>query len=200
MEFADIIKKRYAVKKFDTNKKVSEEKLQQLLEFIRNAPSSFNIQPWAIKIVSNQETKEKLFKAGWHQSQINTCSHLLVFCANTNIKSHINMLEELMINQGSTKEEISGYINMMRDFESKMTEEHRLSWSQRQLYLALGNALNGAISLGFDSSPMEGFNSGEFAEILSLPKNIVPTALCAIGYAADEPRPKLRLPKKEVFI
>ena len=81
-----------------------------------------------------------------------------------------------------------------------MSEEQKLSWSQRQAFLALGNALNGAKSLGFDSCPMEGFDPKEYAKILGLPGNLVPTALCPIGYASDKPNPKLRFPKDEVFV
>jgi nitroreductase / dihydropteridine reductase len=47
---------------------------------------------------------------------------------------------------------------------------------------------------------MEGFSPEEYSKILKLPKNLVPTALCPIGYAADTPRPKIRLSKEEIFI
>ena len=47
---------------------------------------------------------------------------------------------------------------------------------------------------------MEGFDPKEYSKILGLPDNIVPTALCPIGYASDKPSPKLRFSKEEVFI
>ena len=80
-----------------------------------------------------------------------------------------------------------------------MDDQKRLAWSQRQTYLALGNALNGSKSLGFDSCPMEGFNPSEYSKILNLPSNIVPTALCTIGFANDTPKPKVRNTTEEVF-
>ena len=104
-----------------------------------------------------------------------------------------------MIGNGANKESIKGYIDMMKSFEKNLSEEHKLSWSQRQTFLALGNAINGAKSLGFDSCPMEGFNPKEYSKILNLPKNIVPAALCPIGYASDKQKSKLRFPEKEVF-
>ena len=88
----------------------------------------------------------------------------------------------------------------MKDFEKNLSDEQKLSWAQRQTYLALGNALNGAKALYFDSCPMEGFNPAEYAKILKLPSNLVPTALCPVGYASDKPAPKLRFPNDEVFI
>lgn len=198
MEFSEIVKKRYAVKEF-TGKKVPEETIHTLLDIIRYAPSSFNIQPWKIKIVTDQALKEKLSPAAWNQAQITTCSHLLIFCANSDVKGNIDKLGELMVKNGATKEGIKGYMDMMYGAEAKMSPEQQVSWAQRQTYLALSNAVNGAVSLGLDSCPMEGFDPAQIAQLLDLPKNLIPTALCAVGYAADKPRPKLRFPQEEVF-
>jgi len=41
-----------------------------------------------------------------------------------------------------------------------------LAWAQQQAFLALGNAVNGAKALGFDSCPITGFNPGECGRIL----------------------------------
>ncbi len=199
MEFGTIVQKRYATKLFD-GRKIPQEKTDKLLELIRHAPSSFNIQPWKIVIVTDQKLKEQLKEAAWNQPQVTSCSHLLVFCGYTDIKGNIDKLGEAMISAGAKKDDISGYMQMMYDFEKSLTPEQKLSWSQRQLYLALANALLGAKSLGFDSCPMEGFDSAQFAKILELPSTIVPTALCAIGYAADTPKPKLRFAKEDVFV
>jgi nitroreductase / dihydropteridine reductase len=198
MEFKEIVMKRYAVKKFD-GKKIPESKMHELLDLIRHSASSFNIQPWKIKIVSDQETKEKLKGVSMNQEQITSCSHLLVFCANTDVRGNIELLESTMLANGASKEGIKGYVDMMKGFESMMTDEKRLAWAQRQCYVALGNAINGAKSLGLDSCPMEGFFPDKYAEILKLPKNLVPTVLCPIGHAADEQRFKLRFPKEEIF-
>ncbi|MBI3035786.1 NAD(P)H-dependent oxidoreductase [Candidatus Woesearchaeota archaeon] len=199
MEFEKIVMERYATKLFD-GRKIPESKVNELLELIRYAPSSFNIQPWKIVIVTDSKVKEKLSPASWHQKQITTCSHLLVFCANRDIAANINLLEREMVKNGAKPDDIKSYIQMMRDFEKGLSEDEKLSWAQRQTYLALGNALNGAKFLGFDSCPMEGFDPKEYSKILNLPKNLVPTALCPIGYAADKQKEKLRFPKEEVFV
>jgi len=162
MKFEKIVMSRYATKLFD-GKKLEESKVEKLLELIRYAPSSFNIQPWIIRIISDKETKEKLSPASWNQAQITSCSHLLVFCANTNIKENIDKLEELFRKNNVSTD----YIQVMRDFEKNMSDEQKKSWAQRQLYLALGNAVNGAKSLGFDSCPMEGFNPEEYSKATS---------------------------------
>jgi len=198
MELKEIVQQRYATKKFD-GKEIPEDKVNELLEIIRMAPSSFGIQPWKIKVIKDKETKEKLLEASFKQPQITTCSHLLVFCANKDLKGNINKYEE-MLKEGKVPEEaIKTMIGMMDGFEKPMSDEQKTSWAQRQTYLAIGNAVNGAKSLGFDSCPMEGFDPAKYSEILGLDKNLVPTALVTIGYAADKPHPKIRYSKEEMF-
>ena len=199
MDFEEIVKKRYATKAFD-GKKISESDMNKLFEIIRYAPSSFNIQPWKIIVISNKKLKEKLSPVSWNQPQITSCSHLLVFCADKDILGRILALEKLLIQNGAKAEQIKGYIDIMKDFEKGMDENQKLTWAQRQTYIALGNAINGAKSLGFDSCPMEGFDSKEYSKILNLPSNIVPSAICAVGYASDKPMPKVRFPQKDVFV
>jgi nitroreductase / dihydropteridine reductase len=198
MDFEKIVASRYAVKKFD-GKKLPQDKVDRLLEIIRNSASSYGLQPWKIMVISDAGTKKKLAPASWNQPQIESCSHLLVFCAYTDVKKLIEMLEKAMMDAGASHEGIKGYISMMKGFEEGLSQEKKLCWSQRQTYLALGNAINGAKSLGFDSCPMEGFSPEEYSKILHLPKDVVPTALCPIGYAADTPRSKVRFRKEEVF-
>lgn len=199
MEFRKIVMERYAAKKFD-GRKLPEAKVNELMELIMYAPSSFNIQPWKIVVITDNAVKEKLAPASWNQPQIASCSHLLVFCANKDIAGNIDMLEKEMVKSGASQESIKGYIQMMRDFEKSLTEEQKISWAQRQAYLALGNALNGAKALGFDSCPMEGFDPKEYSRILELPSDLVPSALCPIGYAADKQKDKLRFSKEDVFV
>ena len=199
MEFEKIVHERYATKIFD-GEKIPDSKVNKLLEMVRYAPSSFNIQPWKIILISDHETKEKLSAASWNQPQIKSCSHLLVFCADTHIAANIEKLEKLMIQNGAKAGDIGHYVGMMKDFEKNLSNEQKLSWAQRQTYLALGNALNGAKSLGFDSCPMEGFDPRAYSDILDLPDNLVPTALCPIGYSGEKPKPKLRFAEQEIFI
>ncbi len=198
MNFKKIVTERYAAKKFD-GKLINSKKVDELFELIRLAPSSYNLQPWKIKVITDQKIKEQLKPASWNQEQITTCSHLLVFCANTDVMGNIDRMDHLVRAKGMPEEGRKSYIQMMRDAFKDSDQKENLSWAQRQVYLALENALLGAKALGFDSCPMEGFDAAQYAEILKLPQNLVPTVLCPIGYAADQPRPKTRFPKEDIF-
>ncbi|MFA6332490.1 MAG: nitroreductase family protein, partial [Methanoregula sp.] len=167
-------------------------------EMVRFAPSALNLQPWKIKLVTDQKTKDLLKPAAFNQEQVTTCSHLLVFCADPDYDSLIRRLGALLKTSGVPVETQKMITDMAAGFASPMSPEQRLAWSQAQTYLALGNALNGAKALGFDSCPVGGFDPKEFSRILKIPSPLVPTMLCPVGYAADKPMQKVRFAKEEI--
>lgn len=198
MTFKEIVMARYATKSFD-GQTVPQGKVDELKEIIRYAPTSFNVQPWRVKVIADAERREALKEAAWNQPQIMSCSHLFIFCANTDLDGLVDRLEAQALESGLPKDKVDGFIGMIRNFSKGLDAPARLAWSQRQTYLALANGLNGAKSLGFDSCPMEGFEPDAFARILQLSENLVPTVLMTIGFANDTPRPKLRFRTQEMF-
>lgn len=62
MEFLELAKSRYAVRKYQ-DKKVEEEKLQKILEAARVAPTAANRQPQRLIVIQSEEGLNKLKKA-----------------------------------------------------------------------------------------------------------------------------------------
>jgi nitroreductase len=198
MEFKDIVMQRYAAKLFD-GRMIDEPTLFALLDIIRYSPSAFNLQPWKIKVVTAGRVKKDLFPHTNDQQQVTTCSHLLVFCANTDLGSLVDKAVEGLARSGLPAESVSRYGAMIKGYIGSMSPEQRLAFAREQIHIALGNAVNGAKSLGLDSCPMGGFDPVAYADVLFLPDEYIPVVLCAVGYAADKPYPKWRLPREEVF-
>jgi len=61
--------------------KVSEDKIDRIIETARLAPTSSGLQPFEIIVIKNQAIKEAIRPVAWNQSMITDCSHLLVFVA-----------------------------------------------------------------------------------------------------------------------
>ena len=198
MEFGKIVMSRYATKKFD-GRKIPETQIDELLEMVRFAPSAINLQPWKIKIVTDKNAREQLRPAAFDQEQITSCSHLLIFCADPDYDGLISRLGILLKKNGAPEEMQKMVIGMAVRFTKPMSPDQKLAWSQAQTYLALGNALNGATSLGFDSCPMGGFDPKEVSRILKIPPPLVPVMLCPLGYAADKPMKKMRFAKEDIL-
>lgn len=62
MEFLELAKKRYSVRKYE-EKKVENEKLMKILEAARVAPTGANTQPQRLIVVQEKEGLDKLKKA-----------------------------------------------------------------------------------------------------------------------------------------
>jgi nitroreductase len=198
MEFKDIVMQRYATKQFD-GRMIDESALFALLDIIRYSPSAFNLQPWKIKIVSAGKIKKNLLPHTNNQVQVTTCSHLFVFCANTELEPLVDKAVEGLARTGLPLDAVNQYATMIKGYIGSMSPEQRMAFSREQIHIALANAVNGAKSLGLDSCPMGGFDPVSYAEVLFLPEEYIPVVLCAVGYAADNPYPKWRLPREEVF-
>lgn len=199
MEFNDLLMSRYATKKFD-GKKIDEETLDKILEMIRFSPSALNVQPWKIKVVSDQETLDKLSSASMDQPQISSCSHLLVFCANPDMMGNAKKVVASMKEMGVPKENIDQFETVINTFIGMFNEEAAaVSEAQHNVFIAVTTALYAAKSVGVDSCPMQGFDPVSYAKILDIPAELVPTMIVPLGYPADEQMPKMRFSKEDIY-
>ena len=198
MEFEKVVAQRYATKRFD-GRKVPEETIGKLLELVRLAPSALNLQPWKIRVVTDQKLKETLQPLAFNQPQISTCSHLLLFCAWTDHEALVRRVDGLMKSGGVSDGLREMLVGVSKGMFGAMSSPQRVEWAKCQVFLALANALNGAKSLGLDSCPMTGFDPIECTRVLSLPADFVLTAMCPVGYGADvAPAAKLRVPLSDI--
>ncbi|MEL4308133.1 NAD(P)H-dependent oxidoreductase [Joostella sp. CR20] len=198
---------RYATKKFDATKKVSDKDLETLKEAIQLSASSYGLQPYKVLIITDQLTKEKLRPVAWNQSQITDASHLIVFATinnfgEENIKEYI---ENIGTTRGIPTENLQGYFDMMNANITPLPDAIKSAWTAKQTYIALGNLLSAAADLKIDTCPMEGFEADKFTEILGLDKlGLTPTVIAPIGYRAEDDETqhykKVRKSSEDLFI
>lgn len=162
---------RYATKQFDAQKKISAENWNTLEQSLVLAPSSFGLQPWKFIVVQDQKLRAQLRAVSWDQSQIVDASHLVVFAVKTDLgAADIDRhLQQIAAVRKTDIAQLKGYGDMMRGFVSTPRPGFDvLSWSTRQVYIALGFFLTTAAFLGIDSCPMEGIDPAAYDKILGL--------------------------------
>ena len=86
-EILDKLKWRYACKKFDASKKLSEEKLTVLKQAFNLTATSYGLQPLKMLVISNQDLKKQLVPLTMNQRQVADCSQVFVLCTETQISS-----------------------------------------------------------------------------------------------------------------
>lgn len=179
---------REATKKFDTEKKLTREQLDMLIEAARLAPSSFGLQPWKLVVVSDPEVRAKLRAASWDQPQITEASQLFVFTAQMPTPELVDaFVANISATRGTPLESLAELSQMIKDSIEGKNEDERLEWAKKQAYLALGVTLTSAAVLGIDSCPMEGFDPAKYDEILNLSKQGLHTAvIMTVGFRTAE--------------
>ncbi len=210
---------RYAVKKYDVNKKLDTETLDTLIEAMRLTPSSLGMQPWKIIIVENKDVRSRLKDAGFNQSQFSDASHLVVICAKNSIGSGDaeRFLQSVAEQRGVTRQSLDGFAKNIFNFIklivlTKLFGETIMKafsgidasdWAEKQCYIVLGNLLTSSAIIGVDASPMEGFNAKKFDKILNL-QGYHSVVTCALGYRDEHndflaTSKKVRYSRDEVF-
>ncbi len=201
MNIIDSLRWRYATKKFDDSRFVSESDIDTLCEAFNLTATSYGLQPIKLLVVKNKELQQKMQNASWNQAQVGTASHVLVFCIEKNIDD--SFIENYFKRFPVLNEGVLAYKNVIKGrFEGQAAEDIK-AWSTKQAYIALGNLMTVCADLQIDSCPMEGFVPSEVDIILRLEeKALSAVLLLPIGYRSEDDkggsREKIRRPIEDI--
>lgn len=178
---------RYATKQFDAEKVVPSADIEYILEAGNLAATSYGLQPFGLVVVTDAAKKQAIQAAAYNQVQVGTNSALIVIAARTDVNEAmiVDFINRIADTRGIPADSLNGYRAMMVGHLMSLSEADRLTWAQRQSYLALGTMMVAAAERGVDSCPMEGFDPAQVNEILGLGAHqLHATALLPLGYRA----------------
>ncbi|MDM1247221.1 oxygen-insensitive NAD(P)H nitroreductase [Acinetobacter sp. R933-2] len=214
MDLLSISKKRYTTKAYDATQKIPQAQFERLLEVLRLAPSSINIQPWHYFIADNNAAKQRIAKAlvgkyAYNAPKVLDSSHTILFCTQADItEQHLENLlnqddlsgrfKDEKAKQGQ-KDSRTGYVDYYRNEKGDIQR-----WAENQTFIALGQALLAAGIEGIDATPIGGFDEDIISQELGLEeKGLIPSALLTLGYRSESDfnakLPKSRLNKEDIF-
>lgn len=195
MNILELIEKRYSTKKYNADKAIPKDKIEDLKEILRLSPSSINIQPWKFTFVQNPEIKARLASVSMHNTEkVNQAPLLIVFSAADDLDAFQKIVDSEL--QPARRD----WYNQIR--ASKPEADLKI-WLSQQVYIALGVGLTACAALGLDSTPMEGIESDKYRDILNMTA-YKPLFAMAVGYASEddfnriEAIPKSRRPQESV--
>tara|TARA_B100000809_G_scaffold214496_1_gene219297 strand:- start:3293 stop:3928 length:636 start_codon:yes stop_codon:yes gene_type:complete len=189
MNTIDHLKWRYATKKFDTTRVLSEEKINILKQAFNLTATSFGLQTISLLIIKNKDIREALVPLSYNQKQVVDASHLLVICIQDNITdadvdTHFDNVKDIRETPETVLEPFKR--NLKSTMEGKTIKE-RQEWSIKQAYIALGNLMTVCAMEHIDSCPMEGFSPQAYDDLLKLnEKNLKSVLLLPVGFRADD--------------
>jgi nitroreductase/dihydropteridine reductase len=197
MELIDKMNWRYAAKAMN-GEVVPQDKIDNIIEAARLAPTSSGLQPFEIIVVTNQAVKEEIKAIAWNQSVVADCSHLLVFAAWDNYTpERINKMFDLTNEvRGFTNDGWENYRKMLLNNYPNREAEVNFNHAAKQAYIAFSLAIVAAAFEGVDSTPMEGFDADALDKILGLrEKGLRSCVLLPLGYRKAESDWLVNLPK-----
>ena len=189
MALLDDLKWRYATKKYDSSKKVSQEDVDKIVEAARLAPTSSGLQQFRVLVISNQQLKEKIVPIAMDQQNIAECSHLLVFVSwdkytEERIDAAYNYTTD---ERGLPRGRFSSYTDRLKALYLSQTAEQNFAHTARQAYIGFAMAIAQAAELKVDATPMEGFDNDALDKLLNLrPEGLRRVLLLPLGYRDAE--------------
>jgi nitroreductase/dihydropteridine reductase len=187
MNILQLIQKRYTAKKYNAEKTIPQEKIEDLKEILRLTPSSINIQPWKFTFVQNPEIKARLASVSMHNGEkINQAQLLIVF----SVADDLDAFQKVVDNE--LGEARSNWYNQIK---TSMPEADLKIWLSKQVYIALGVGLTASMALGLDSTAMEGIEADKYKTILNMAA-YKPLFAMAVGYASEEDSNRIEVTPK----
>ncbi|WP_461789569.1 NAD(P)H-dependent oxidoreductase [Pedobacter sp.] len=207
MSLIEALNWRYATKKMN-GQAVPQEKVDQILEAARLAPSSSGLQPFKVVVITDPELKQQLLPHSFNQSQIVDASHVLVFAAWDNYTEERidEVFNRTNAERGVPADANADYVARLKSMYLTRDAHINFEHAARQAYISFGLAIAEAALLKVDATPMEGFDSAKYDEILKLnEQGLKSVTILPLGYR-DEANDwlvnlkKVRQPEDSFFI
>lgn len=165
----EVIKNRRSIRRFKDTP-VEDEKLIEILEAARLAPSGNNTQPWHFIVVKSPEMRRALA----------TASHNQMWMADAPI--HIVCVADIRCR-------IKGVEPISLEDESPLLEFKKLI---RDTSIGIEHLVLEAENQGLGTCWIAWFEPQEIAKILGVPSDKYVQAIIPVGYADERPQPRPR--------
>jgi nitroreductase len=198
MELIDAIKARRSIRKFRDDP-VPDEIIDELLEAGRLAPSGSNLQPWRFIIVKSEEAKRELEGVTPYRFAVRA-PVLFVCCADLTAsgmrdKRITELIESGAFTAVDMDDPNSGKYG--RSLSESISVKGYLSLN---VAIAIEHIVLRATDLGLGSCWIGRFDQEKTKKILGLGDDIFVVLLLPIGYPAQEPAQRPRLPAKNIVL
>lgn len=227
-EFEKVIKSRRSVRVYK-NSPIPEEVTRKCLELALLAPNSSNLQPWEFYWVRNEDKKQDLIKACFSQPAAKTAQEIIVAVARTKTwKQHARQMLDLFHSKntappkavfnyykklvpmayslglfniyGLLKKIGFSVIGLFRPVPREPVNKAELRiWAVKSTALACENLMLAYRAYGYDTCPMEGYDSKRIKKILDLPSDATIVMAISAGKRDDKGvyGPQVRFPSEQ---
>ena len=172
----DLLKRRYACRDYDPNRKISDQDFHLILEAGQLSPSSYGFEPWHFLVIESESLKQALVPiALGAQKALASSSHFVIILSRTqaSLRYDAPYIGYMMREIQGLPEDFCEFKQQRfetfqkEDFDLLSTERATFDWASKQSYLALAQMMQVAALRGIDSLAMEGFNRQAVTDLLT---------------------------------
>lgn len=180
-EMINLLQRHRSIRKF-TEEPLSQEQIDRIVRSAQMASTSSHVQAYTILGIRDREKKKKLAEYAGDQAYVETCAHFLVFCAD------LYRLRKVVEKEG-------------KDIRSNLDYTEMFIVATVDAALAAQNAAIAAEAMGLGVVFIGGIrnNPDKVSSLLELPEQVYPVFGMCLGYPAQDPEIKPRLPKEAVY-
>ena len=196
------IRQRRSIKNFRTDP-IPEPVLRELVDLMREAPSSWNFQPTRVVLIRSKEQKEALAAAAWGQKQIIDAPVTFVFAvAVRGWEKHMDSIIKGAVANGAWPEKFGDFVRENAPgFQKNLGEKEREYALKDAMIMATTLAL-AAEARGLGTCYMNGWDENKVLEIVGLQqdKKYGIALVLPVGVPANRPKSPGRIDtSKTVF-
>ncbi|MCX7678793.1 MAG: nitroreductase family protein [Spirochaetes bacterium] len=183
MDVIHALKERRSINYFQQDETIPKETIMQILEVANLAPSSNNLQPWEVIVVTSAEKKKILRKCAFDQAKVEEAAAVFIIVANPsaaeeNIDEVLDSFEMLGYRNAKDREaNKQGALNFIGEKESL----RRKIFAVKNASLFAMCLMIAARGYGFETHPMDGFIEENVKKEFNIPQDRIIPMLIALG-------------------
>ncbi len=184
MDLIQTIKERRSINFFEPGKDLSPQTIRDLLELAKLAPSSMNLQPWRVVVVTDPERKKALRQCSFDQPKVEEASAVLIMVADPRaVEENLDKVLESWVQLGYMKPEAmetyQGLAGTLYRAEDSLT---RKLFAVKNTSLYAMNVMIAARGFGLETHAMDGFDEDAVKKTFLIPEDKIIPMLIAVGY------------------
>jgi nitroreductase len=192
----EAIQTRRSIKAYDTNHKMTDAEIEQLLSLAMLSPTAFNIQHWRFVVVTDPVLRQQIRAVSWNQAQVEEASILLVLTADLQAWA-----KEPARYWQLAPQPVQDYLVPAIGQYYQCNEQAQRDEAMRSCGIAAQTIMLAAKEMGYDTCPMDGFDFDAVSKLLNLPADHTPTMFITVGKAIKPAMPRAgQLDMSEVVI
>ncbi len=171
MDVSSAIRNRHSIRKYSPAE-VSEDLVREVLDAARLAPSGNNFQPWRFRVIRDAEVKQLLREREIIRDKwVYDAPVIIVCCADTQ------------------------YPRFVEGWDSPNSDR-----ALRDLAIASAYMTLRATELGLGMCYCGWIKKEEIRQVLDLSDSLIVPFVMTLGYPAEEPKPRPRLPLESILV